>query len=68
METALTILQWLKTDLGTDHADLDVDVGVAEVKRIILESGEEQNGKFLNVNVPGVEKPWDKYEGEEIDW
>lgn len=38
-------LQWLKTDLGGQGADLEVPVGVEAVVKIILESGPEQNGE-----------------------
>ncbi|KIM97730.1 hypothetical protein OIDMADRAFT_57248 [Oidiodendron maius Zn] len=38
---------WLKTDLG--GADLDVEVGVTELKKIILEPEKTENGKFLNI-------------------
>jgi len=47
---------------------LDVEVGVTELKRIILESGKAQNGKFLNIHVPGQENSRGKYDGGEIPW
>lgn len=56
--------QWLKTDLGGETADLTVDVGVKELKRIILEADKSQNGKFVNIHVPGM----DQYKGEEVPW
>ncbi|KAG9604063.1 NAD(P)-binding protein, partial [Aureobasidium melanogenum] len=59
---------WLKTDMGHEHADLSVEVGVAEVKRLILESGKEQNGKFLNINVPKTEEMVYEYDGKGISW
>ncbi|KAL8649804.1 MAG: hypothetical protein Q9210_004182 [Variospora velana] len=59
---------WLKTDLGGDNADLDVEVGVSELKRIILQSTKAQNGKFLNIHVPGQEKAWGQYDGGEVPW
>ena len=64
----LTLFQWLKTDLGGQHADLDVEVGVTELKRIILESSKAQNGKCLNIRVPGQEKALGQYDGGEIPW
>lgn len=57
-------LQWLKTDLGGEMADLTVDVGVKELKRIILQADKSQNGKFVNIRVPGM----DQYKGEEVPW
>ncbi|ERF73791.1 hypothetical protein EPUS_09285 [Endocarpon pusillum Z07020] len=59
---------WLKTDLGGEYADFDVGVGVTELKRIILESTKAQNGKFLNILVPGEEKSRGQYDGGEIPW
>tara|TARA_R110002003_G_scaffold234_5_gene16923 strand:- start:10207 stop:10407 length:201 start_codon:yes stop_codon:yes gene_type:complete len=61
-------LQWLKTDLGGENAELRVDVGVAELKRIILEANPAQNGKFVNIHIPGQEESWGRYDGGEIPW
>lgn len=60
--------KWLKTDLGTDYGDFTVDVGAAEIKRIVLESTPAQNGKFLNIHVPGHENAPGRYDGKEIEW
>lgn len=60
--------QWLKTDLGTDYGDFTVDVGAAEIKRIVLASTPAQNGKFLNIHVPGHENSPGRYDGKEIEW
>ncbi|KAI4274765.1 MAG: hypothetical protein L6R35_006314, partial [Caloplaca aegaea] len=57
---------WLKTNLGGDDADLDVEVGVTELKRIILQSTKAQNGKCLNIHVPGQEEAWGQYDGGEV--
>ncbi|THX78473.1 NAD(P)-binding protein [Aureobasidium pullulans] len=59
---------WIKTDMGSQDADLSVEVGVAEVKRVILESGKEQNGKFLNINVPKADEMKWSYDGQDIPW
>ncbi|THY69805.1 NAD(P)-binding protein [Aureobasidium pullulans] len=59
---------WIKTDMGSQDADLSVEVGVAEVKRVILESGKEQNGKFLNINVPKTDEMKWSYDGQDIPW
>lgn len=68
--TLLTVylIKWLKTDLGTDYGDFTVDVGGAEIKRIVLESTPAQNGKFLNIHVPGHENSPGRYDGKEIEW
>lgn len=68
MCSTLTCLQWLKTNLGGDDADLDVEVGVTELKRIILQSTKAQNGKCLNIHVPGQEEAWGQYDGGEVPW
>jgi hypothetical protein len=62
------ISQWLKTDLGSQNADLEPEVGVADTKRIIVEADKSQNGKFLNIHVPGWEDKWGRYDGKEIEW
>lgn len=54
--------------MGHGNADLSVEVGVAEVKRLILKSGKEQNGKFLNINVPKTEEMAYEYDGKGIPW
>ncbi|WPH01305.1 Hypothetical protein R9X50_00414400 [Acrodontium crateriforme] len=59
---------WLTTDLGGEGADFPVDVGVQDVIRIILDSTPAQNGKFLNIHVPGQEDAWGSYDGKEISW
>lgn len=61
-------IQWLKTDLGGEQADFDVSVGVKETKRIILEATTAQNGKFVNIHVPGHENAWGQYDGKEVSW
>ncbi|THY22711.1 NAD(P)-binding protein [Aureobasidium pullulans] len=59
---------WIKTDMGSQDADLSAEVGVAEVKRLILESGKEQNGRFLNINVPKTDEMKWSYDGQDIPW
>lgn len=61
-------VKWLKTDLGTDYGDFTVDVGAAEIKRIVIEASPSQNGKFLNIHVPGHETSPGRYDGKEIEW
>lgn len=60
--------QWLKTDMGSEDADLSVEVGVAAVKKLILESGKEHNGRFLNIEVPKTDKMVYDYDGKDIPW
>ena len=62
------VSQWLKTDLGGSYADFPVDVGVTELKRIILEANKSQSGKFMNIYVKGHEKSSQQYDGGEIPW
>ena len=59
----------LKTDLVGGHGDFEVSVGASEVKRIILEASTKQNGKFMNIHVPGWENALPgRYDGEELPW
>lgn len=61
--------QWLRTDMGSQMADLEVDVGVKEVIRIIQENGIESSGKLLNIHVPGWEdKLPNSYDGKIKPW
>jgi NAD(P)-dependent dehydrogenase (short-subunit alcohol dehydrogenase family) len=48
---------WLQTDLGSEYADLPVEVGVKAALEKILGAGKEQNAQFLNISIPGWEKP-----------
>lgn len=62
--------QWLKTDLGGQTADLDVEVGAKAVLDVVLNSRPEHNGTFRNILVPGWEHKEgpNAYDGEEIPW
>ena len=51
--------------MGTENADLPVEEGVAEVKRIILEATPAQNGKFVDIRAEGYA---DRYQGGELPW
>ncbi|KAF9238165.1 hypothetical protein DTO027I6_7872 [Penicillium roqueforti] len=61
---------WLRTDLGSKRADLPVEVGAEKVLDIIQKATPEQNGKFVNIHVPGWEKREgsNQYDGKEIPW
>ncbi|KAM5378551.1 hypothetical protein ACJZ2D_004505 [Fusarium nematophilum] len=61
---------WVKTDLGSEHAHLDVETSVRATLDIVFGATRKDNGKFLNVRVPGFEDTSlpDKYEGGEIPW
>ncbi|KAI5209128.1 NAD(P)-binding protein [Aureobasidium subglaciale] len=59
---------WLRTDMGSQDADIGVEQGVSEVKRLILESGKEQNGKFLNIKVAKTDEMTWEYDGKDIAW
>jgi hypothetical protein len=63
-------LQWLRTDLGSQRADLPVETGAEKVVDIVLKTGPHQNGKFVNIHVPSWEKAPgpNQYEGKEIEW
>ncbi|KAI2832630.1 hypothetical protein CBS147323_8636 [Aspergillus niger] len=59
---------WLKTDMGSDDADLPVDTGVSAVLDAVLTTGKEKNGRFLNILVPGWENNpgMNQYDGKEL--
>ncbi|KAJ5878389.1 hypothetical protein N7455_001854 [Penicillium solitum] len=61
---------WLRTDLGGSRADLPVEVGAEKVLDIIQKATPEQNGKFVNIHVPGWEtrEGPNQYDGKEIPW
>ncbi|KAF7187073.1 Estradiol 17-beta-dehydrogenase 2 [Pseudocercospora fuligena] len=61
---------WLKTNDVNQWAHLETEVGVAEVKRIILEANPSQNGQFRNIHIPdwhSTDRP-DHYDGLEIPY
>ncbi|EHK17317.1 uncharacterized protein TRIVIDRAFT_41881 [Trichoderma virens Gv29-8] len=69
--TILTISPgWLKTDMGSEKADLDVDTGAKAVWDLANKADVSYNGKFYNIHVPGWEhNPGvNQYNGLEIPW
>ena len=56
--------------MGSNDADLPVDTGVAAVLDIVLTTGKEKNGRFLNILVPGWENNpgMNQYDGKELPW
>ncbi|CAG8891919.1 unnamed protein product [Penicillium egyptiacum] len=61
---------WLRTDLGGHRADLSVEVGAEKVLDIIKKATPEQNGRLVNIHVPGWEtrEGPNQYDGKEIPW
>ncbi|TVY90989.1 C-factor [Lachnellula willkommii] len=60
---------WLKTDLGSQDADLDVEVGAKATLDKILGAGKEQNGQFLNIYIDGEKKEGpNRYDGANPPW
>ncbi|MCJ1383292.1 hypothetical protein MMC17_006405 [Xylographa soralifera] len=61
---------WLQTDLGGSNADLPAETGAKAVLKIIHESSKKDNGKFLNIHVPGWEKNvgLNQYDGLNPPW
>lgn len=60
------LAQWLKTDLGSDYADLPVEVGAKATLKKILGAGKKQNGKFLNIYIEGWEERG--HSGKDAPW
>ncbi|UKZ95782.1 uncharacterized protein TrAFT101_010597 [Trichoderma asperellum] len=70
-KTAMTISPgWLKTDMGSDKADLDVATGVTAVVNLFNKADASYNGKFYNIHVSGWEhnEGVNQYDGAEIPW
>ncbi|PHH90095.1 hypothetical protein CDD83_4552 [Cordyceps sp. RAO-2017] len=61
---------WLRTEMGSEAADLDVEVGVKGVRDLILGANSKMNGKFHNISVPGWEHADgpNQYNGKELPW
>ena len=56
--------------MGSQNADLEVDVGGKAVIDVLLKSNSESNGKFLNIHVPGWESADgpNQYDGAAVPW
>ena len=63
-------IKWLKTDMGSSYADLEVEAGVQAALQLILGANPEMNGKFLNICIPGWEEATgpNQYDGGELPW
>ncbi|CAH0053831.1 unnamed protein product [Clonostachys solani] len=61
---------WIKTPIGGENADLDVGTASKATLDVIIQSGPESNGKFLNIHVPGWENSpgLNQYEGGQPAW
>ncbi|KAL7947574.1 hypothetical protein V8C42DRAFT_289236 [Trichoderma barbatum] len=61
---------WLKTDMGSEMADLDVETGTKALWDLINKADPSYNGKFYNIHVPGWEhnEGVNQYNGQEIPW
>lgn len=59
----------MKTDLGTEHADLTIEQSVNGISEILSRIIGADTGKFFTVNVPEVEKDGQKlYDGSCRPW
>ena len=63
-------VQYLRTDLGTDQADLPVEVGASGVLEIADRLSKEDSGKFFDIYVPDWDKTsqFNRYEGGTLPW
>ncbi|KAH8824210.1 short-chain dehydrogenase-like protein [Flagelloscypha sp. PMI_526] len=60
---------WVKTDMGTEQAELTVDQSVNGILQVINKIDGSFNGKFLDVEVRGWEPtPVSSYNGGAIPW
>jgi len=60
----------LRTDMGGESGDLDVETGAKAVLEVVDSNGKESNGKFLNIRVSGWEQAEGgiQYDGKIIPW
>ncbi|PVH93919.1 short-chain dehydrogenase-like protein [Periconia macrospinosa] len=63
---------WVKTDLGGQIADLEVEEAASAIEERLVHAGRPESGKFLNIRVYGWEngKPGkhNYYDGKELPW
>ncbi|EXJ91482.1 hypothetical protein A1O3_00030 [Capronia epimyces CBS 606.96] len=61
---------WLRTDLGTDQADLSVEEGANGILEILKGITKADTGKFFDIHVPGWDKTtsFNHYEGGVLPW
>ncbi|KAI9709854.1 MAG: hypothetical protein M1828_002349 [Chrysothrix sp. TS-e1954] len=69
-EYSLTSMQWIKTDLGSEYADLEVRPGVQAALQRVLGINTKMNGHFLNIHMLGWESKEgpNQYDGGELPW
>lgn len=60
----------MQTDLGGPSAERTVAEGGKAVLDLIKAKGQEANGKFFNIRVPGWEQSpvLNQYDGAELPW
>ncbi|KAF4153026.1 hypothetical protein CNMCM8927_006239 [Aspergillus lentulus] len=61
---------WLQTEMGGSRADLPPATGAKAVLDIVQKATPSQNGKALNIHVPGWEENegLNQYDGKEVPW
>ncbi|KAL4733267.1 hypothetical protein BDV11DRAFT_200414 [Aspergillus similis] len=61
---------WLRTEMGGQYADLPVETGAEQVLKYVKNGGNELNGRFLNIHVPGWENAPgpNQYPGGDAPW
>lgn len=57
--------QWIKTDLGGQAADLEIEQAIPKVMELVLRQNKEDNGRFLDILLPGFEP---KYNRRIVPW
>lgn len=66
----LTVVQWARTEMGSEHADLDPEEAAACLISKVLAATNEDSGKFFEANVPSWEYKGgpNRYEGQILPW
>lgn len=66
----LTVVQWARTEMGSEHADLDPGEAAECLISKVLLATIEDSGKFFQAKVPSWEYKGgpNRYEGQCLPW
>ena len=66
----LTVFQWARTEMGSEHADLDPEEAAECLISKVLAAISEDSGKFFQANVPSWKYKGgpNRYVGQALPW
>lgn len=69
-DSVRSIYQWARTEMGSQHADLDPKESAECLITKVLSATSQDNGKFFDANVPSWEYKGgpNRYNGKIIPW